>query len=234
MSVFIQTTPASSPVNHRLRAAISADATLSRLSVQERDGLLAASSLCEFGKGEAVYRAGETADRMWAVIDGEIKVSRRTPTGGQLIIELIRAGEICGASCYAEEGEFIFDAEAMRKTTALRFPVAILEAAAEQNREVMQALMKDYCRRLYHAQHMRSLASENVLGRIACALIYLQDKFGDAIPHSRRIVAELAGTSVESAIRATGTLSEKGLIATERNRIVIRSLSKLREFAHKS
>lgn len=232
MSVPIQSMSSSPSANHRLRAAISADPILARLSAREQEQLLTASSLCEFGKNEAVYRAGDAADRIWAVIDGEIKISRRTQTGAPLIIELIREGEICGAPCYASEGEFAFDAWAIRQTTALSFPVALLEAAAEQNRQLMQALLKDYGRRLYHAQHMRSLAGEDVLGRVACALTYLQDKFGDEIPHGRRILAELAGTTVESAIRATRKLSQAGILETRRNYLSIRAPEKLKRFAH--
>lgn len=121
----------------------------------------------------------------------------------------------------------------MDKTVALRFPVHAFRRSADAKPALLCALLKDMCHRLYQAQHMRSLSIEDVAGRVACALVYLQDKFGDEIPHSRATLAELAGTTVESAIRATKSLSAKGILETKRNKIQITSLAALKEFAHK-
>lgn len=121
----------------------------------------------------------------------------------------------------------------MEETKALRFPLQVLQKSAEAKPALLRALLKDICRRLYHAQHTRSLSVEDVAGRVACALVYLQDKFGDEIPHTRATLAALAGTIVESAIRATKSLSAKGILKTQRNRIKITSLSALKDFAHK-
>ncbi|MDQ6626598.1 MAG: helix-turn-helix domain-containing protein, partial [Verrucomicrobiota bacterium] len=55
---------------------------------------------------------------------------------------------------------------------------------------------------------------------------------GDEIPHTRRTLAQLAGTTVESAIRATTRLSEKGIIETRRRQIKIIAPQKLKDAAH--
>lgn len=220
--------------DHRLNAALSANCVLSHLSRASREQFAAEATWLELAKGALLYRAGETAERVWALVRGEVKITRRTAAGRLLMIELIVPGELCGAFCYSRDETGIFDARAMRESTALGFPVALVEEAAHGNLALIRALAADYCRRLFHAQHMRSIASENVVGRIACALIYLHAKFGLEIPHTRRTVAELAGTSVESAIRATQELARHGLVETSRNRIVIRSLDALEHFAHKT
>ncbi len=219
--------------SHQIEYAIGDNPLLSQLGNGERKQLAKRSSLFVFDKREALYVSGDKADCGWAVVAGQIKIVSKTHSGHRLLIEIITPGELCGGHCYAEEGKFAFSAFAMQETTALRFPIAELEKLADENPELMRALARALCRRLHQAQHMRSLSVENVAGRVACALVYLQDKFGDQIPHGRATLAELSGTTVESAIRATRLLSRRGILETQRNRIEITSLRALKEFAHK-
>lgn len=218
---------------HRIEAAIADNPFLSLLDDTERKECLQHSSLFSIVKGEALYLTGEPADCVWAVTQGQAKIVKQSHSGRCLLIEIILAGEICGGICYSDNTHFVFSAFAMEETEALRFPLQVLQKGAETHPALLRALHTDICRRLYHAQHMRSLSVEDVAGRVACALIYLQDKFGDEIPHTRATLAALAGTTVESAIRATKSLSAKGILNTQRNRIKIASLQALKDFAHK-
>ncbi len=220
------------PFEHQIQAAIGANGILSLLSAADRKRLAEHASLQQLEKEEALYREGDKAECAWAVVRGQVKVVKRDAGGHSLIIEMLVPGEICGAPCYAREGSFLFSAFAMEEAVALRFPIRELQRSAERNAPLLQALLQDACRRLYHAQHMRSISGEDVAGRVACALVYLQDKFGNEIPHTRRTLAELAGTSVESAIRATKALSNKGILETRRGHIVIKSANRLKKTAH--
>lgn len=219
--------------SHQVDYAIGDHRLLSLLSESERRRLAKQSSLFLFAKQEALYLSGEAADCGWGIISGQIKIVSKTHSGHRLLIEIIMPGEFCGGHCYSDEGKFAFSAVAMEETTALQFPIIALQRLADQNAQLLRALAKEICRRLHQAQHMRSLSVENVAGRIACALVYLQDKFGDQIPHSRVTLAELAGTTVESAIRTTRLLERRGILKTQRNRIEISSLRALKDFAHK-
>ncbi len=219
--------------SHQIEHAISDSPLLCLLRESEQKRLAKQSSLFVFEKREALYLSGDDADCGWAVVAGQIKIVSQTHSGHRLLIEIITSGELCGGHCYSDAGKFVFSAFAMEETTALKFPICELEKFADENPQLMRALAKEMCRRLHQAQHMRSLSVENVAGRVACALVYLQDKFGDHIPHSRATLAELSGTTVESAIRATGLLGQRGFLKTQRNRIQIISLSGLKDFAHK-
>ncbi|MGI8437616.1 MAG: Crp/Fnr family transcriptional regulator [Chthoniobacterales bacterium] len=221
------------PFPHQIEAAVTGNPFLSLLGDAERKECITQSSLFTLAKGDTLYRAGDPAGCVWAVVNGQAKIVKQSHSGRSLLIEVIMPGEICGGICYSDNIHFAFSAFAMEETKALRFPLQVLWENAETNSALLRALLKDICRRLYHAQHMRSLSVEDVAGRVACALVYLQDKFGDEIPHTRATLAALAGTTVESAIRATKSLSVKGILKTQRNKIQITSLSALKDFAHK-
>ncbi len=222
------------PFTHPIEVALAANNVLRTLSSAQREKFATEASLADYAKGELLYRENDPAKDGWAIVRGEIKVVKQSRRGPPLTIEIIIPGEICGAHCYSGEGNYLFAARAMEATAAIKFSISLLEEFSRSNGRLLRVLMRDACRRLYHAQHMRSIAGEDVAGRIACALVYLQDKFGDEIPHSRRTLAELAGTTVESAIRATKKLRDAGIVETRRNHMRILSSSRLKAFAHKT
>ncbi len=217
---------------HQIALALAANPVLSLLTKSQRPRFAVAAALAHYAKGETLYRVEDPATEAWAVVSGQLKIVKPGPGGHDLIIELVVPGEICGALCYSCEGSFLFAASALEETRTLQFPIALLEEMARSNSRLSQELLRDTCRRLYHAQHMRSISGEDVAGRVACALVYLQDKFGNEIPHTRRTLAELAGTTVESALRATKVLSNKGILETRRGHIVIKSANRLKKTAH--
>jgi len=65
-------------------------------------------------------------------------------------------------------------------------------------------------------------------------LLYLHEKFGRLIPQTRATLAELAGTTVETALRITKALTRSGILATSRGRMEILSLAGLRACAQGS
>jgi len=89
-------------------------------------------------------------------------------------------------------------------------------------------LLADTSQQLCRSIQMRGFWLEEARVRIAQALLYLFEKFGRVIPETRATVAELAGTSVETAIRITNRLARRGVLATRRGQIEILSLAGLR------
>ena len=108
---------------------------------------------------------------------GQVKIVKENHAGQRLLIELIAAGETCGGDCYSDDHYFSFSAFAMEPTMALRYPITDVRKFAASNLAFSRALVKDMCRHLSHAQHMRSFSIEDVAGRVACALVYLQVKW---------------------------------------------------------
>ncbi|MGI8438294.1 MAG: Crp/Fnr family transcriptional regulator [Chthoniobacterales bacterium] len=218
--------------DHQVEAAISGHPILSLLPDRSRRQFVLEAALFRIEKGEALYQAGEPTDFGWAIVSGQFKIVKRSRKKKDFVVEIVVPGELCGAPCIGRKPRLVFDAFAAEESVALRFPIVLLEAVAATDLRVAQALLRDCCRRLYHAEHMRSLLGEDVAGRVACALVYLQAKFGDEIPQTRRTLAQLAGTTVESAIRATRRLSEEGILETGRHQIRILKAGELKNVAH--
>lgn len=216
-----------------IRRAISTNKLLSLLSPAEQEQLASAARLQCFAKRETIYRESEPATEVWVLVTGQAKLIKFSDRGRALALELMIPAEIFGAIFYTRDPFYPCSAIALEESTALNFRVAEFHAFLKQNPRLQKATLADTCRRLCHAQNMRGLAMENAGKRIGYALIYLHGKFGAEIPQSRVTLAELAGTTVETAIRVTSSLANRGMIATKRGGIKVLSIARLQEFAFK-
>ena len=70
--------------------------------------------------------------------------------------------------------------------------------------------------------------------RLAQALIGLMKKFGQTIPLTRQELAEVAGTTHETAIRTLSRFRQQGLIRSSRGKTTIVQPEKLQALADKS
>ena len=83
--------------------------------------------------------------------------------------------------------------------------------------------------RLREAQNRLSdFAGERVEQRIARILLMLHAKIGPVLPFTKQEVADMAGTTVETAIRVISRLKSAGIIRSGRGKMTIIDEKKLR------
>ena len=214
--------------------AIASNRFLSLLSEPDQETLAREASLKRFSKGEVLYHEDEAATRVWVVVQGQVKLVKVTRKGHELMIELVVQQELFGAVFYAHHPVYPTTAIALADTVTMLFPVATMHRLLDKSPRFQKEILADMCRRLCHAQEMRGLALEDVPRRLGWALMYLHGKFGAEIPHNRQTLAELAGTTVETAIRFTRKLSKQGIITTRRGEITVLEPQRLEESAARS
>lgn len=218
-------------MNGEIKKAIAANALLSLLEPSEEKALAAVAHLHRFTKGQTIYEEGKPATDIWVVASGQVKIVKFSEGGQALALELMIAPELFGAVFYAQDPVYPCSAIALQETDTLRFRATDLFSCAKKNSRLQNAMLAETCRRFCHAQNMRGLALEKASKRIAYVIVYLHRKFGSEILQSRATLAELAGVTVETAIRTTSLLNQRGIIETKRGSIEVRSLAMLEEFA---
>jgi CRP/FNR family transcriptional regulator len=83
--------------------------------------------------------------------------------------------------------------------------------------------------RLRDAQNrLRDIAGERVEQRIAGVLLMLASKFGFTLPFTRQEIADMTGTTIETAIRVMSSFRERKIIRSTRGKIIIIDNEKLR------
>lgn len=218
--------------SREIRRAISTNALLSLLSRAEQEELASTARLQRFAGRETIYREGEPATEVWVLVAGQAKIVKFSQGGHTLALELVLPAEMLGAIFYTDDPFYPCSAIALEESAALNFRVAEFHRFLQDNPRLQKATLAYTCRRLCHAQNMRGLSMEDAGKRLGYALIYLHGKFGTDIPHSRATLAELAGTTVETAIRVTRRLCQNEIISTKRGAMRVVSLERLKRFAY--
>ncbi|MFC2003888.1 Crp/Fnr family transcriptional regulator, partial [Chloroflexota bacterium] len=75
---------------------------------------------------------------------------------------------------------------------------------------------------------LKDLAGERVEQRLAQTLLMLSSRLGLTLPFTRQEIADMAGTTTETAIRILSRLKERKIIRSVRGKIIILDEAKLK------
>jgi len=213
----------------RVNDAIAANEVLSKLRADSKQKLMAGATFKEVERGTVIYHEETPAVRFWLLLRGEVKRVTYSTKGVALMIDIVLPNQLFGAVLHPHNPLYPCTAVAMKAAELLSFRRKDLMDDLEHNSPLQKMLLADTSQKLCQAIQMRGLWLEEARVRIAQALLHLHEKFGRVIPETRATVAELAGTSVETAIRITNRLARRGVLATGRGQIEILSPAGLRD-----
>jgi CRP-like cAMP-binding protein len=193
-----------------------------------------------FDAGAYIFMEGEPANRLYLVVSGRVKMIKHSPDGQETILSMFNAGQIIGEVGVLAGGAYPATAQAMVPTRTLSLARKSYVQLLGKHPELAWSLIKELGRRLQAAHEaIRSLAVEKVERRIARLLLRLAaasgQRQGDAIqlsvPLTRQEIADMIGTTVETAIRTMSKLRRLGLVDDEQGLIRILKAHQLVLFA---
>ncbi len=189
-----------------------------------------------FAADTFIFLEGDPADRLWVVQDGQVKIIKHSADGQETILEVILPGEMFGGA------GILFPvhpatAVAMTETTTLSLERESYLQLARQFPDIALRIIAILGERLRAAMKMRALSTDRVDIRVAHILLKLCDKVGEPtdrgvkidLPLSRQDLADMTGTTIETAIRIMSRFRKAGLARTEAGGyIVVTDLDRLR------
>ncbi len=193
-----------------------------------------------FGKDEYIFFEGDPSSWLGVVLEGRVKMIKHSGTGKDVVLDLIAPGEMLGEAAAFNEEPHPVTAQAMEPTVMAiihqddylrllkQYPALTLRVIEEQGRQLREA-----------QETIKSMAVERVERRIARILLKLAATTGSSsedgitieLPLTRQDIAEMAGTTVETAIRTMSRFRKKGLVQTKRRRVTIREPHQLVQIA---
>jgi CRP/FNR family transcriptional regulator len=187
-----------------------------------------------FKKGELIFREGEPVRGIYFVYSGTVKVHKKWGTEKELIIRFARQGEIFGHRGLGQEAIYPISATALEPLNACFIDLEFFRASLKVNQDFMYGLLIFFADELQESERkMRNLAHMQVKGRVAQALITLQEKFGRTqegfiqMTLSRQDLASLVGATYETVFRIINELAEEELITLSGKNIAINDAAKL-------
>ena len=189
---------------------------------------------------EYIFMEGDPATWLCVVKSGRVKILKHSKTGKDVVLELLGRGEVFGGVAVIERRPYPATAQAVEPTVILKIPAGAIIAAAERSPSIIREMALMIGRRLRAAHDsLKSLAVDAVEARLAAMLIRLAEREGTKVRHglmlpfhlTRQSLADMTGTTVETAIRIVSRWLKEGLLLDEGGHLVLKDVEALRTLA---
>jgi CRP/FNR family transcriptional regulator len=182
-----------------------------------------------FKPGEFVFWDGDNPDWFYIIAEGKVKVLKHASSGKEFIIAFFGPGEMFGEVAVFENKPYPASAQAVAETRVWGIKRGEFLSFLTRRPEVALRIIYVLGGRLRDAQgRLRDIAGERVEQRVASILLMLSSKLGPNLPFTRQEIADMAGTTTETAIRVMSRLRDGGIIRSVRGKTVILDETKLR------
>ena len=175
----------------------------------------------KYKKGEVIHLEGDPAEYVWFVKEGHVKAMVYTPNGRPVNLCVVGSKGMFGSCCSFNGGEYPCQGVAETDTIVYSFPMKDFLELLNQYPEMSRSVVEMVSKRLRYSKGTQRFEQESVEKRILHVLINMAEEFGTTIPMTRREIAEMAGTTVETCIRTFSTFEEEGFVSTERGKITV-------------
>jgi CRP-like cAMP-binding protein len=198
----------------------------------EDDEIAELAHLCiekHLAAGEFAFWEDDPPEWFYLLAEGKIKVVKHSSTGKDFIIAFFEPGEIFGEVAVFENRAYPASAQAVVDSIALGIRREDFLKFLSRRPEVALRIINVLGERLRMASsRLRDLAGERVEQRLARTLLMLSSKLGPSLPITRQDMADMAGTTTETAIRFLSSLNARKITRSVRGKIVILDELKLK------
>jgi CRP/FNR family transcriptional regulator len=184
-----------------------------------------------FEKKEEIFSEGDPPEWFYILLNGKVKITKLSYDGKEIIIELILPPDFFGGLAVIKGFPYPANAIAMEDVEVLKVSRHDILMIIDRFPNVMYDITSNLGDRIreFH-DTLKSIALERVESRIAALLLKLADKFGQKdrqgetvidMKLTKQDIAEMVGTTGETAIRVMSKFKKSGYISEKDGRIVI-------------
>jgi CRP/FNR family transcriptional regulator len=194
-----------------------------------------------FGAGEVVFREGDDSDTCYVVRGGHARAIREHPDGRQITLATFGPGDIFGELAMFDDERRSATVEAVDRLVVLGIPGVDMRALLNRHPDIAVKLVISLGRRLRAANERLARQSfQTVQSRVAAVLAQLVEQAraegapdGDVlVTATQSDLAQLAGSSRESASRFLAVLERAGVITQGRGRLTVHDPAALQGYVY--
>jgi len=216
---------------NRLEDAIAKASSLRRLRLEDRQRLAAVSGLKRYVRGETIFREGDPSSWFIVLASGRVKVAKTTLAGRDVILEVFGPGDPLGTVGAWEGFPYPATATALEESECIVTGRDDFLALLERHPTMVRGLFASLTLRLVElTNRLAEISGSRVEPRIARLFVRLAEEKGSAhdggglfipTPLTRQEIADLCGTTIETAIRVMSRWGKDGIVRTERDGFVL-------------
>lgn len=187
--------------------------------------------ITRYTAGEAIYRQGDSADTLFTLRSGIVKITKSLPDGRSHILYLETSGALLGWDSFVED-TYSQSAIAVSDVEVCRLPESELNVLRFKDMALDNAILRRWVNSLRRAeQRMLELSTMKGPEKLATLLL---DWCSNAppgtwvdLPLTRAELGEMLGLTVETISRFLADWRKQGLISEQHRRIRINDLEGL-------
>lgn len=184
---------------------------------------------------ELIMRQEEPATAFFIVIDGWLKISRNTQSGGETVIDMMKKGDSFAEAAAFSGGRYIATAEAVNIARVARIPADHLIRCIRESPDIALAMIASTSQRMHYlVQQVEQLKAQSGVQRVAEFLASLsaaeQGRCALALPYDKILIAGRLGLTPESLSRAFAKLRGVG-VTINASKVDVDDIVELRRIA---
>jgi CRP/FNR family transcriptional regulator len=167
------------------------------------------------------FTEGAREDAVYVTREGRVRIQHLRPDGSARTVCLVGPGDTFCCLPALDGGPYPATATSTGPATVYRLPGDLFRSLVEQHPAFARIALQQFCGRLREWSCEGCAQADDVGSRLAGRLLALSVHMGDEVKVTRKELAEMVGTTVETAIRATREFEDRGWLELGRGRLRI-------------
>jgi CRP/FNR family cyclic AMP-dependent transcriptional regulator len=194
------------------------------LSPKERLDLASRMRPRRFGRNEVIFHRDDPATHLYLIASGTVKISVEEEGGQEVVIALVRGGDVFGELALFDEGQRSATVTALTETTTFTLASRDFTDIIQHNPAAMRQLLTLLAQRIRRSTgHIEDLVFLDLPGRVAKTLID-QDELagsGGRVQLTQEEIASFVGATRVAVNRVLVDLERRGALKLGRGHLEI-------------
>jgi CRP/FNR family transcriptional regulator len=192
-----------------------------------------------FKPGEYLFREGDPLEDVFLILKGHVKFCKKVSRQKELTFNLLGGGDVFELNTGGAEEKHLFSSGALSEVYALKIKLCHFREFFMCHSAFSNRLLEQKIRTIKELYFSRMVSTKPVEIRMAYFLLNLAKRPGMAsaegkkiffeIPLTRRDIAEMVNTSVETSIRVIRQWMKKEWVSASKRRLVVKDIPAFRK-----
>jgi len=194
---------------------------LSRLPADIRAELAAGSEIVRVKSGTQIFAPGQTADNLWLLLDGTVKVQQISETGREVFLYRVHAGESCvlTTACMLAFEDYAAEGTAETDVEAVAIPRETFDRLVAKSPVFREFVFTAYSRRITDLFTLiDDIVFQRMDVRLAARLLELADAKG-VVHATHAVLGTELGTAREVISRTLSEFQRRGWVEQSRGEV---------------
>ncbi|TQK27217.1 Crp/Fnr family transcriptional regulator [Arthrobacter sp. SLBN-53] len=219
-----------------MNAVLARTAIFADVDAEAMETLSGELEWMNFPRNHTIFVEGEPGDRLYVLVEGKVKVGRRTADGRESLIAVMGPGDTFGELALFDPGPRTATVATLTEVRVAAVPRQALGAWIAERPQIAEQLLRVLARRLRRTNDdLCDMIFTDVPGRVAKQLLDLTKRFGRPDGDGLRVdheltqleLAQLVGSSRETINKALSEFANRGWIRQQGKTIYVMEPAKL-------